>query len=48
MAGNFVEWMCTQCGRKTTRGIKDGRPDPGRCPKKQGDRPHSWVKNRIK
>ena len=24
-----------------------GRPLPGKCPRKTGDKPHSWVKNRT-
>jgi hypothetical protein len=24
-----------------------GRPMPGKCPRKQGDKPHSWRKNRT-
>lgn len=40
-----IEWMCTQCNRRATKGINDGRPLAGTCPKKNG-KPHSWVKNR--
>lgn len=42
----FVEYMCSQCGKKQTRPKAMGRPDPGKCPRKQGNKPHSWVKNR--
>lgn len=43
---NYIEWMCTQCGRKERRSISTGRPMPGTCSKKNG-KPHSWVKNRT-
>ena len=42
----FVEYMCSQCGKKQTRPKAMGRPDPGKCPRKTGNKPHSWVKNR--
>ena len=42
----FVEYMCSQCGRRETRGKMMGRPNPGTCPRKTGNRPHSWVINR--
>lgn len=42
-----IEYICTYCGRKAIRGKKFGRPDPGRCPRKQGDKPHSWRQNRV-
>lgn len=41
-----IEWMCTHCGKKTTRAATIGRPDPGRCPRKKNGEPHTWVKNR--
>lgn len=41
-----IEWMCTHCGRKTTRTKAIGRPDPGHCPRKKNGGPHTWVKNR--
>lgn len=40
-----IEWMCTQCGKKETKGINNGRPLPGKCTRKNG-KPHSWVQNR--
>jgi hypothetical protein len=43
----WVEYMCTTCGRKQVKGVKSGRPMPGTCPRKTGNRPHSWVKNRT-
>ena len=42
-----VEWMCTQCGKKEVKPVTIGRPLPGKCPRKEGDKPHSWVKNRT-
>lgn len=41
-----IEYMCSYCGKKTIRTSIQGRPLPGKCPRKSGDRPHSWVKNR--
>ena len=40
-----IEWMCRNCGKKELRGKTAGRPQPGKCPRKNGG-PHSWVKNR--
>lgn len=37
----FVVYQCNYCGAKQTRGINSGRPAPGRCTRKSGDRPHS-------
>ena len=42
----MVEFMCTYCGKKISKSATNGRPDPGKCPKKTGDKPHSWVINR--
>lgn len=42
----MVEYMCSYCGKKVTRSLRFGRPDPGKCPRKTGDKPHSWVINR--
>ena len=42
-----IEYMCTYCGKKTIRSEMIGRPEPGRCPRKQGDKPHSWRINRT-
>jgi len=42
----FIEYKCTYCGKTITKGAVMGRPDPGKCPRKTGDKPHSWVKNR--
>jgi len=41
-----VEYMCTYCGTKTIRNVNMGRPQPGKCPRKTGNKPHSWVVNR--
>lgn len=41
-----IEYMCTYCGKKETRSPSMGRPEPGKCPRKNGDKPHSWVINR--
>lgn len=43
---HFIEYQCRYCGRKESRGINAGRPQPGKCPRKTGDKPHSWVINR--
>ena len=40
------EWMCTACGKKEIRYVSEGRPQPGKCPRKKGDKPHSWKVNR--
>lgn len=42
----MVEWMCTYCGTKVHRSNLIGRPMPGKCPKRTGNKPHVWVKNR--
>ena len=47
----YIEWMCTQCGKKERRLERLGRPMPGVCkgknPLANGKmRPHTWVKNR--
>ena len=41
-----VEYMCTYCGKKEARPKNTGRPMPGRCPRRNGDMPHRWVKNK--
>ena len=40
------EYMCTQCGKKQWRSSNAGRPQPGTCPRREGNKPHTWVKNR--
>lgn len=42
-----IEWMCTHCGKKELRGENKGRPQPGKCPRKPNDKPHTWVKNKV-
>lgn len=42
-----IEYICSYCGKKEIRTNLQGRPMPGRCPRKQGDKPHSWRKNRV-
>lgn len=42
----YIEYMCRYCGTKTSKGKDRGRPMPGKCSKRSGDMPHSWVKNR--
>lgn len=41
-----IEYMCTYCGARKIKGKDAGRPEPGKCPRRQGDRPHSWRINR--
>lgn len=41
------EWMCTHCGKKEIRFVSAGRPQPGKCPRKNGDKPHTWTVNRT-
>lgn len=41
------EWICTNCGKKERKGIIQGRPIPGTCPRAlKSNGPHRWVKNR--
>jgi hypothetical protein len=42
-----VEWMCTHCGKREIKAQVFGRPLPGKCPRKPGDKPHTWAKNRT-
>ena len=37
-------YMCSWCGKRETRIV--GRPSPGKCPRKQGNKPHTWVVDR--
>lgn len=41
-----IEYICTYCGKKEIKTSLQGRPMPGKCPRKQGDKPHTWRKNR--
>ena len=40
-----IEYMCRNCGAKNARGVNSGKPQPGRCPRKNG-KPHSWIVNK--
>ena len=46
MADKRIEYMCAYCGKKEIRNTSMGRPLPGKCPRKSGDKPHSWRVNR--
>ena len=37
-----VDWVCTKCGLKETRGDNQGRPTPRVC-LKNNKGPHVWV-----
>jgi len=41
-----MQYICTYCGKKVLRHKEMGRPDPGKCPRRKGDMPHRWVKNK--
>lgn len=41
-----IEYMCIYCGMRKVKGKNAGRPEPGRCSRRQGDKPHSWRINR--
>lgn len=41
-----IQYMCTYCGKKETRSKTSERLMPGKCPRRNGNMPHSWVKNR--
>lgn len=41
----FVRWACTVCGQKVSRHKSQGRPAPGRCPRKKNGAGHSWVRD---
>ena len=43
-----VQYKCSHCGQTRTVSVGDGKPDPGRCPRRTGDRPHVWTKNRMR
>ena len=42
----FIQYMCRYCGKKETKPVSFGRPEPGRCPRKSNGGPHSWAVNR--
>ena len=41
-----IEYMCIYCGKRVMKPQEFGRPDPGRCPRKSGDKPHTWRINK--
>lgn len=41
-----IEYICTYCGKREIKAQIFGRPAPGRCPRKTGDKPHTWRINR--
>ena len=46
-APKMTEFMYTYCGKKEQKSMQAGRPQPGKCPRKPGNQPHSWVVNRT-
>ena len=40
-----VKWVCTTCGQRQQRFKSQGRPAPGRCPRKKNGGGHSWVRD---
>ena len=40
MATRRIEYMCSHCGKKEIRFVSLGKPQPGKCPRRQGDKPH--------
>lgn len=46
MATKRIEYMCSYCGKKELRFVSMGKPQPGKCPRKKGDKPHTWTVNR--
>lgn len=45
--GKKIEYMCSYCGKRSTKSEGFGRPEPGKCPRKSNGGPHSWRKNRV-
>ena len=41
-----IEYMCSQCGIKQVRPAFTGKPAPGKCNRRPGDKPHVWTINR--
>jgi len=41
-----IEYICRHCGVRRVTGATSSRPEPGRCPKRTGTLPHSWVINK--
>ena len=48
MAAKFIQYQCSWCGKTETRPVNMGRPNPGKCPRKDGNKPHTWVINKKK
>lgn len=46
MESIVVEYMCTYCGTRQARFQSNGRPMPGKCPRRQNGMPHRLVINR--
>ena len=46
MATKIIEYMCSHCGQKAMRYVVQGKPEPGKCPRRNGDKPHVWTINR--
>ena len=46
MAIKRIEYMCSHYGKKETLFVSMGRPQPGKCPCRQGDKTHVWAINR--
>ena len=42
-----IEWICAYCGKRLILTNLQGRPQPGKCQRKEGNKPHSWRKNRV-
>lgn len=41
----LVKWVCTACGQRQQRAKSQGRPAPGKCPRKKNGAGHSWVRD---
>lgn len=41
-----THYVCTCCGQTSNRPHPMRRPDPGKCPKRDGQ-PHKWVISHI-
>lgn len=46
LENKHIEYICTYCGMKIIKGKEAGRPNPGKCPRKEGNKPHCWRINR--
>jgi hypothetical protein len=47
MAVKRIQYRCKYCGRRETRFVSDGKPQPGQCPTRngtnlKGTKPHVW------